>query len=285
MARSTVDFPAPFGTNDAGDAAGPHVEVECLQHIATAVAGEHCFEVDHRFAPVSSSMKSSPRYASSTAGSELIVDGSPSAITEPRASTMAMSDSVSTKCMSCSTITIVRPESCSAADQHGQSSQQRRVDPGGWFVEQDHLGIEHQHLGELDEFALTVRQVSRFRTDVLAHADELQQLRRPGDFGTRYGTAGKASELEVGVDHCDVLENGQAVEKSGKLVRTGNPGKRSPCAVEPVQCNAIKSHRSRRGTIRAIDDVEDGRLARSVGSDQRGHRAGTYVRVRRGRGL
>ena len=100
--------------------------------------------------------------------------------------------------MSCSTIRKVRPAPLSARISSREPAQQRRVDAGRRLVEQDHRRVEHQHLGQLDELALPVGQVGGPGVDVVAHADELQELGRPRGLARRTPRCGEQRRrLEV----------------------------------------------------------------------------------------
>src|SRR5919198_1413216 len=109
----------PVRTDDAGDRAPLDLEVDALEHVSMAIAGDHVAEPQHSWchpyaSTGSSSLKSSPRYASRTSGSFWIAPGDPLEMHLPPASTSTGSQSVSTSGRLCSTIKNVVPRRLSS---------------------------------------------------------------------------------------------------------------------------------------------------------------------------
>ena len=178
IARSTVDFPAPLGPTMQVMLPARTCEIKALQDVATAVAGNTTSRsIMRRSRRQRSEHEVVAEVRLEHGRSELTVAGWPAAI-PPAASTITRSESEMTKCMSCSTIRNVRPDSLSALISTARRRTSVGLIPAG-SSSRITFGIEHQHLRELDQLALPVRQVRRPRADVFAHPDELQQFGRP----------------------------------------------------------------------------------------------------------
>ena len=111
-------------------------------------------------------------------------------------------------------------------DQVAHPLDQGRIDAAGWFVEQDQLRVEHQHLGQLDELLLPVGQGAGARVAVGGHADELQQFLGPCGLRTADGAQPELAHREVAQRRHHVLQHGHLAEQPGDLERPSDPAMR-----------------------------------------------------------
>ena len=146
--------------------------------------------------------------------------------------------------MSCSTITNVRPDSFSARINEARRRSNVGLIPAAGSSSRITCRIEHQHLRELDELALSVRQVGRLGRDVLAHADELQELGGPSRFGTRDGTAREPSEPKLGLAAATFSSTVRLSKSRGSWYVRATPANARRVRLSPSSESAVKDNRS-----------------------------------------
>jgi hypothetical protein len=151
------------------------------------------------------------------------------------------------------------------APEHVQQLvEQRAVDPGGRFIEQDQLRIGHQHANELEQLLLAVREVAGVFLAQPLELDEGQQLLRPlpRRVDRRVGHGQQVLERRQLREYADHLE-GAADAAPGDAVR-----------LEPVDPLAVEQDRTAVQPLQAGNAVEQRGLARAVGPDQAADLAG-----------
>src|SRR3990172_2894059 len=143
---------------------------------------------------------------------------------------------------------------------HGlqQLVEQGPVDTGRRLVEQDQLGIGHEHADELDELLLAVGQVARVLVRQPLELDEPQQLLGAP---TRLGVAGRGHYQQV-------LERRELGEHADHLEGAPHSAVEDLVRLEPVDALALEADFAGVPRFHARNAVEERGLARPVGADE-----------------
>ena len=148
---------------------------------------------------------------------------------------------------------------------------QDRVHTGRRFVEQDEYGLPHQHAGELEQLALSVRERAGRHMCVSPQAELIEQVFGASPVDARHATTKQRVPRLMTRQH-DVLERGQARKDACLLKGARHPETLQAARVRMPNRAAPKSQATRVGRLIAGDHVERGCLARSVRTDQCSHR-------------
>ncbi len=184
-----------------------------------------------------------------------------------------------------------------AADERGQLAGLAGVHAGGRLVEQEQLRTGRERTSDLEATLVAVREVPCPGVRPCPQADELQQFVPALDRRLLFGMVARRAQdrvppatAEVRVlSHEDVVERGHRPEQPdvlegpadpelGHLVR---PHRLHLAAARRDDRVAIEGDLARGRHVGARDHVEERRLARAVGADQRDDRAPAGCRSRR----
>jgi antitoxin (DNA-binding transcriptional repressor) of toxin-antitoxin stability system len=164
------------------------------------------------------------------------------------------------------------------ADARDQRAHERGVHAGSGLVQEDHLGVAHQHPRQFEELLLTPGE--RFGQGVSEgrQVHELEDLQRaPPEYGLllpdltggREHAPERLAALSLGVDE-EVLEHGHPSQRAGDLERPAHTEASDGVTGEPIKPFAPEPDLARVGGDEAADRVEEGGLARAVGPDETG---------------
>ena len=133
--------------------------------------------------------------------------------------------------------------------------------PGGRLVEQHHLGRADDGAGDLDETPVASAEPADLDARWHLEADIL-------DGAQHVGPPRRAARARVLVDHRDVVEHGQLLDRHLGLERPPESPARPPVVDHLEQVVAERADRPRGRLDEAAEDVEERRLARAVRADQ-----------------
>src|SRR5215469_1974816 len=172
------------------------------------------------------------------------------------------------------------PTPVQRADPLGDGADQGRVHPTGGLVEQDDLRFGDQHVGQLQQLALTVGQGLGAVTGQFGYPGELQQLHRPlaGGCAARPGERvaeppGLPGPLLVVRGHDHVLHDGQPGEDPGQLERPADTPREDLVRGQAGDLGFVEVDVAAVHPPVAGDHVEQGGLPGAVRPDQPGDTA------------
>ncbi len=242
--------------DQAGDPLGLDLEVEAAQHVAVAVAGDDALEDD-------ALVISSPRYASSTAGSLCTCAGVPSAIfgaavehdhrvAEAHDDVHVVLDDQERQ-----------PLRVEPADVALDVLDQDRVDARGRLVEQDELRPAHQRRRELEQLPLAVRELSAAQVGMREQPELVEQLVRACPLGGLDRGAADGSTRVLDGER-EVLDERQ-LREDPRLLEGADESVAARADRGAGRRTALPAEADRPGVRLQVagDEVEDGRLARS----------------------
>ena len=133
------------------------------------------------------------------------------------------------------------------ADDLDHPVDQRRVDAAGRLVEQDHLRLEHEHLGQLDQLLLAVGQRAGLLVAEPAEADEVEQLARPLGLVPADRVLGHEAPARRRQRGHHVLQHRHALEQPGDLegAAQAEVGRAPTPAAGRSACRRTRSRRRR----------------------------------------
>ena len=135
----------------------------------------------------------------------------------------------------------------------------------GRLVHDEHLGVERDRLGDLDDLLVGDRQAERRAVGVDPHAEAAEQLERLGAHELAVDAAERAGRLAA---HEDVLGDRQVGEERRLLVDDGDAGGLRLRRAGEVDGLAVEQQIARVAAVEARDDLDERRLAGAVLADQ-----------------
>ena len=202
--------------------------------------------------------------------------GGPSAMCCPKLRTVIVSLTDITRFMSCSISSSVVPCSRMRAQQRDQRVGFGRVHPGGRLVEQQQARFTRQRAGDLDPALVAVGQAARRcpaaassptkRSSACARSRVSRSSRAVAPPGSSAPMKAGA-RAHVAADH-DVLDHAQLAEQPDVLKRPGDAAAGDRVGRAAGDLGAVEADRPAVGPVQPRDDVEGGRLARAVGTDE-----------------
>ncbi len=160
-------------------------------------------------------------------------------------------------------------------DEIGEASRLLRIHPAGRFVEEDDLRLGRQSQREGDALALLLRDVGGEAVRDRGKPDEVQHL-----FGLRPALAFVFLQTPRVRHHVperglrpqavaddEVVDDRRLVEQARRLKGAADPELRHPVGPEARHVPALKHDAPGSRTVKAADQVEEGRLAGAVGTD------------------
>ena len=172
--------------------------------------------------------------------------------------------------MLCSTTTIVFPAAVELGDAIGEVADEGRVHAAGRLIEEQDGRIGDKQGGQLQQLALPVGEVAGGLVGQPRDADEVQQIHGPPLLGRRARAAQDPAEpalVALGGDE-QVLQDGETHEQAREL--EGAPDAEVEHAVGRSVGDLVAAiaHGALLDALIAGDDIEERRLAGSVGADQ-----------------
>ena len=165
---------------------------------------------------------------------------------------------------------------CQLSEQLGEHLGLMVVETAAGLVEQDQLRVDGQRSGELDESSLPGRQRGDLTISSGLHADPVQKPLR----------SQVAALVSAGIEaSLHVLPGRQGAEELESLEGPSQAKASATVWSELGHVAAAELHLALVWSLQAADDVEECRLAGTVGADQSGHLAGPDVEghLRQGR--
>ena len=180
--------------------------------------------------------------------------------------------------MSCSTTRMVTPRSRMRDQQPRQLGGLAHVEAGGRLVEEQQVRVGRQGAGQLDGRAAGRRRGSGrparpgWPTPTTSSASRARRamatLLAPGRGQVEQAGHEPGAAPHVGADH-DVLQRGHAGEEPEVLEGAGHAAGGHLVRRPAVERHALEPHLARVGDGHAGEQVEEGRLAGAVGTDDR----------------
>ena len=157
------------------------------------------------------------------------------------------------------------------ADEVGEGCRLRRGEAGKRLVDQQHLRIARDRLGDLDLAQIGERQGGRAAVEHAAEADAR------GD-GARVlvdmGIGEQPRELVGQQRELDVFQHGLAVQRARMLEHDAGAHARDLVRRPAGDLDAVDAHRAGIGALDAHDQLHHGRFAGAVRADQAQNFAG-----------
>src|SRR5438445_4930120 len=166
------------------------------------------------------------------------------------------------------------PARVQAADVLADLLQQGRVHAAGGLIEQDELGLGHEHGAELEQLALPVGQRSAESVRDVSDVQELEHLHGTGPLAAPVSAREQCAEAFAPDGHEHVFQGGEPREDARQLKGATDAELVDPVRTEAVDGLGLESDRAGVFGDEAGDHVEDGGLARAVGSVQPGDASG-----------
>ena len=157
-----------------------------------------------------------------------------------------------------------------------------RVEAGGRLVEQQHVRPPEQRARDFDLLLHAVGKVVHFAAGELRQSGPFQRVHRlPRPAGAPDGAHGiqDVGQLEDAgrLPDQDVLQNGEVRNEPDVLEAPRHPAAHPQAGRHAGQVLPVDVDPSGRDRVDAADQVEDGGLARAVGSDEGGALAARHV--------
>ena len=165
--------------------------------------------------------------------------------------------------------------------QVGNLPEQGAVDTGPNLVQQHDARLAHQGTSQLEQFLLPTReragrlQRQLFQTqkaEQLARSDQHLALGLAVTAAPEHGIQHVFPALQIGRHH-QVLDHRQPPELMRQLEGARNTQRRAPVRCQGGDIGAFKHHPTGAGQLATGEDIEGGRLAGTIGTDQTGNGA------------